>query len=199
MGKLRISYAIAGLVILAFAGAAMAQTIDTGTTGTIGPTPTLGTCPCTAGDPEGEPDCGLPVDTVNGGCNSTPFMFSPIECGQTICGTLAGENGTRDTDWYELVLAVPDNVTIELTSEVQSDLFTVDLSAAPFCSAPAVINSDIALACGGTATIVEAMAAGSNYIFVSTDGIFDGVPCGTEYTLTVTCDIPVELTGFDVE
>ena len=50
--------------------------------------------------PEGEADCGLPVDTTNGGCNSAPPVFSTIACGDTICGTAAFDGATRDTDWY---------------------------------------------------------------------------------------------------
>ncbi|MHC4826430.1 MAG: hypothetical protein ACYTEY_07730, partial [Planctomycetota bacterium] len=52
--------------------------------------------------PEEEPNCGLPEDSFNGGCNSTPNVFSPIACGQTYAGTAAGLDGTRDTDWYEI-------------------------------------------------------------------------------------------------
>jgi hypothetical protein len=52
------------------------------------------TCPCppppTVDCPkgstaEGEANCGLPLDTVNGGCNSVPNVFSSISCGETIC------------------------------------------------------------------------------------------------------------------
>lgn len=38
------------------------------------------------GIPEDEPDCGLPDDTTNGGCNSYPPVFTPIACGETYCG-----------------------------------------------------------------------------------------------------------------
>ncbi|MHC4094210.1 MAG: hypothetical protein ACYSVY_28705, partial [Planctomycetota bacterium] len=48
-------------------------------------------CACNLCDvgslPEGEPPCGPGYeDTINGGCNSTPPVFSVIQCGETICG-----------------------------------------------------------------------------------------------------------------
>jgi len=54
---------------------------------------------------EGEANCGLPNDTVNGGCNVTPALFSTVPgSGSAVCGTTAliedGEYLRRDTDWY---------------------------------------------------------------------------------------------------
>ncbi|MFH0980006.1 MAG: hypothetical protein V2A79_00520, partial [Planctomycetota bacterium] len=83
-------------------------------------------CPGT-GTPEGEvgPDAGLPLyacpgysttyrDTFNAGCNvelaGATFSFSPIACGESVCGRsgLFTTNGTtlgmRDTDWYRFSL-----------------------------------------------------------------------------------------------
>lgn len=55
-------------------------------------------------------------DTFNTGCNNpdTP-VFSPIACGQTICGTTwsFGNGGLRDTDWYQVVVDEPTTFTIE--------------------------------------------------------------------------------------
>ena len=68
------------------------------------------TCPGGATD-ENEPDCGDPVDTVNGGCNSDPAVFSSINCGETVCGTSFFDGTYRDTDWYELVLTQDMDVT----------------------------------------------------------------------------------------
>ncbi|NUQ48748.1 MAG: hypothetical protein HUU27_02355, partial [Phycisphaerae bacterium] len=48
-----------------------------------------------------EPDCGLPVDTTNGGCNSVPNTFIDALCGQTICGSAFSDGATRDTDWFD--------------------------------------------------------------------------------------------------
>ena len=57
---------------------------------------------------EGEPVCCAGyVDNYNGGCNSSPVAVTHLSCApsQTICGTYGtwNSNGTRDTDWYEIV------------------------------------------------------------------------------------------------
>ncbi len=53
---------------------------------------------------EVEPDCGLPEDNTNGGCNSDPFVFDTTSLanpGDSVCGTAAFDGSLRDTDWYE--------------------------------------------------------------------------------------------------
>lgn len=52
-----------------------------------------------------EPDCGMPVDTVNGGCGSNPPVFTDVACGNTICGG-HGCGAGCDTDWYRLTSMV---------------------------------------------------------------------------------------------
>jgi hypothetical protein len=66
--------------------------------------PCIVTCPG-GSTLEGEgtiPDEG--ADNFNGGCNSTPNVWSSIVPGQTVCGTsntyTAGGLSSRDTDWY---------------------------------------------------------------------------------------------------
>jgi hypothetical protein len=57
-------------------------------------------CPCEAGDTaEGEPNCGEPNDTTNGGCwgSDPPYYFGSITNGESICGT----HTYFDHDWYE--------------------------------------------------------------------------------------------------
>ena len=167
------------------------STSNQGETTNEGP---LGGCPCSSGTPEGEGNCGLPTDTVNGGCNFDPNLFSAISCGQTYCGTVAAENNLRDTDWYELDLPIADNVTATATIEAPGVLFEV----LGVCGGPTLGDNDT----GGTCTQLEinfAGSAGNNYIFVATSD-FNGVPCGAEYTLDVTCEtVPVELEKFQVE
>ena len=66
-------------------------------------------CP-TNGIPEGEPCPNFP-DNFNGGCNSPNPMFSPIQCGQTICGRSVVTAGAgRDNDWYQLNLTFRDSI-----------------------------------------------------------------------------------------
>src|SRR6187399_3606776 len=53
-------------------------------------------CPCLAGTLEAESGCGIPVDTTNGGCNSSPVVTSPLALNQTVCGTAGYDGFTRD-------------------------------------------------------------------------------------------------------
>ena len=64
-------------------------------------------CPPGSSD-EGEA-CG--ADT-NGGCNMGSPAFTSINLGDTYCGLAWADGGTRDTDWYELVLTSPIRVTL---------------------------------------------------------------------------------------
>ena len=55
------------------------------------------------GVPEGEPACGVPDDTTNGGCNSTPPVFDTTTLNgayPVVCGTTQYDGESRDTDWY---------------------------------------------------------------------------------------------------
>lgn len=72
---------------------------------------------------EGEtciPDDG--DDNYNGGCNSTTPVFSPITCGETVCGTantyvVGGTDNYRDTDWHELIFTKTNQVAITIEAE----------------------------------------------------------------------------------
>ena len=87
-----------------------------GTCGGDTPTPTPSPTPCFT-CPAGaviEPEvCG---DDTKGGCNSTPAVFTTINCGDTICGTGWFDGSTRDTDWYQLVLPIGQHVTLSINS-----------------------------------------------------------------------------------
>ena len=56
---------------------------------------------------EGEPPCvhGNPVDDYNGGCNSTPVVFQPLNPQAGGCAIMCGKSCAwarqrRDTDWF---------------------------------------------------------------------------------------------------
>jgi hypothetical protein len=61
-------------------------------------------------DTEGEPNCGLP-DSTNGGCNYFPALFSPLDCGDEVCGSGAFNGSWRDTDWFEITFTQPTKYT----------------------------------------------------------------------------------------
>jgi hypothetical protein len=148
---------------------------------------------CPPGAPEeGEPECydGY-VDHFNGGCQSEPEAFSylcPNPGGATVerCGT-SGTFQTmgsdyRDTDWYEVAVTEPNDLTICAMGEFPLELVLMDGSLG--CSAPPeIIDSFFAdpYEQGCASASVE---PGTYWIFVS-PSIFSGVGCGSLYYLTV--------------
>ena len=84
----------------------------------------LGTCACSGAPAEGESGCGIPTDTFNGGCNSSPNVYSAITLGQSVCGTGAYDGSTRDTDWYRFTLTTTTTVvwTVRAEFDVQAAL-----------------------------------------------------------------------------
>jgi hypothetical protein len=150
-----------------------------------------GDCPA-GGQLENEPVCGTNyVDATNGGCNSTPNVFSPVNC-QTICGE-AGTylfNGAqyRDTDWYRVTVTGPATYT------GIGDGFTLRLfvltAVCPTTSLATVATPSCVLA-----PPLAIPGPGTFYLFAGTD-VFTGVPCGSKYVLTITGgDVPPCITA----
>lgn len=154
--------------------------------------------PCSitcSGTPEGEA-CAA---STNGGCNSTPDAPQVITAGTTICGTIWADNGTRDTDWFQLN-GVPANSKICAT--IVSEIPATVLFAGATCPA-AIITGSIAAdsgACQTSNNVGEAAitTAGSYRVIVVTGtvatAIFNGYPCGgpngNDYSLTVNVVTP---------
>ncbi len=154
--------------------------------------------PCTTfkcppgSDIEPEP-CG---DDTNGGCNSSPPVFTDAACGDTWCGTAWAAGGTRDTDWYR-VCHGGGIISAHLVSEIPCVAFIVDgLST---CT-PVVVG---AIGCGDDcASIADASAdlpPGQYVVFVAPGtcdggGLFDGFPCGgpqgNDYSVAISCTPP---------
>jgi hypothetical protein len=136
---------------------------------------------------EGEPDCfdGY-VDNFNGGCNSTPPVFSPVNCGDEVCGTGgtfigAGGGNFRDTDWYEVVHDGSSDLTVCVTAEFSVAIFILDSNCPP-----AVLASGTGGPCVPTCVTLAGAAAGTYHIFVGAS-VFTGVPCGAEYNASFEC------------
>jgi len=173
----------------------------------------LQTCPCPPGTDVDEgvldPNCGntdFGLDPT-GGCNSdanngTAYMV-PIACNTTICGTTgtfttSAPSDSRDTDWFNLVLPQADTVRVTLESEADLYLFEI---APTDCATAAVAQQLDQVNCSGTGEMVINGQAGNNWLWVGPQHFGPPyVPCGTEYTLTVTCDVvPVELQSLTIE
>ena len=154
--------------------------------------------PCTVDCPagatlEGEPTCCDEYeDTFNGGCNSTPPVFSPITCGETVCGEsgtyLFGGSNYRDTDWYEITTTEPFIFTWDVVAEFTVLIFAIDAGSGD-CSDYDILASASADECVNATVVTECMPAGTYYFWVG-PSVFEGIPCGemSEYVATLTCE-----------
>ena len=154
------------------------------------------TCP-PGGTPEGEPDCYENYeDVINGGCNSDPFVFSPITCNETICGT----SGTyvyygssyRDTDWFEIELPAATTLTWDVCASFPVQIFILDANQGG-CS-----NIVVSASASGSANVLTtcqaSVAAGTYWLWVG-PSTFSGVTCGSAYVATLTADPDVCMCG----
>ena len=157
---------------------------------------------------EEEPNCGLNAageydDFVNGGCFAVEPQFTPIELGQTLCGTAAMNTttGVRDTDWYELVLAEETELIWFFSAEFRSLIGVVDNAGVPDCA-----DAHCFLTGGEVRTsfppdddcypgrITVLLPAGTWWFFVAP--IFeDEVACEFQYTSRVVERLPADLNG----
>jgi hypothetical protein len=155
---------------------------------------------CEEGDIiEGEPECYDDYeDTYNGGCNSSPYVFQPIECGQTICGTsgtfyFAG-NAYRDTDWFEIITDTPMNFTWTVEAEFEVLIFIID-GGSGNCVDYTIYGSVTGPECTPvTLSTTEGMMPGRYWFWVGPTVFGTGVPCGSTYRATLTCE-PFEIRG----
>lgn len=138
---------------------------------------------------EGEP-CLVDddVDVTNGGCNSDPAAFSPIQIGDVICGTAStytiGGANNRDTDWYELVIDQPKTITWSVEAEFPLAIFILDGNDG--CEGLSVIASTSADTCT-LAELSATLPPGTYWLFAG-PSVFEGVPCGdnNNYVATLT-------------
>jgi len=141
---------------------------------------------------ENEPDCGMPVDTVNGGCNLAPPLFTSITCGDQICGTSASDGAQGDADWYVIQLAVPSRITWEVTTEFPAVIgvaeYVTQFTGSGNCQHLTGFSNPTAFVSAGQTGSVTTVClpAGTFYLFVTpqTDEV---VPCGQEYRAVATC------------
>jgi hypothetical protein len=157
------------------------------------------------GTPEGEPTCYDGYDDVfNGGCNSTPYVYSiqPVGSPVTICGTSGvftyGGLTYRDTDWYAIYPCGGAEISVTIEAEFGALLGFVDM--APGCPNITSFYSSITTPECTPATLTAFLPYGPFCIFVSTDAWDPSYLCGSEYSLTIEgytehCDpTPVEAT-----
>jgi hypothetical protein len=132
---------------------------------------------------ENEP-CG---DDNNSGCGGFPPAWEPINCGDTICGTIWAEGGTRDTDWYSFTLTETKLVTFTAEGEFPMVIGFIDTADCnlftgldPYALSPYPCS---------LLTTSRIAGPGVYWLHLSTSNFYD-YPCGTtnDYYMTVTCE-----------
>ena len=136
---------------------------------------------------EGEP-CG---SDTNGGCNMVIPTFEPIACGDTVCGTVWADGGTRDTDWYEVVVTQDTEFTwsAEAEFDVVIGLVEVAVPGQPDCASASALNPyAVGGECEPISITTECLPAGTYWFFVSHQTYYDA-PCDSnnDYVATLTC------------
>lgn len=145
---------------------------------------------------ENEPDCGPNYeDVTNGGCNTDPNLsspvFSPIACGEIVCGKtgLYDYFGStyRDTDWYEVTTIEDMEFTWTVTAEVDIIIGLVETntpgSGDCLDSTGYLVPSASGPDCEPVSITTSCLPAGTYWFWVGAD---DG-DCGAEYQAMLTC------------
>ncbi len=161
--------------------------------------PGIGSTLCPPGAQQATEQCG---SDINGGCGAG-MQFIDVSCGEVWCGNGWAEGGTRDVDWYLVLLHDPDGDGVgKLTATVVSDFPTVCFLIDGVGPGDECFPVAVGTGCGdGGLNIAVASATlkapGYYGVFVaagdcSGDGIFDGLPCGTQnsYFVSVKCASP---------
>jgi len=148
-------------------------------------------CPftCPGGSQIEAETCG---DDTNGGCNMSVPVFETITDGLTLCGTAWAEASTRDTDWFELVVASPAQFTIDGYATKSTNVGIIEWAAGMEGSGNCADTTGsfydyVTLNCSSGSAMSDCWPAGTYWFWVG-PGVFDGIPCTDpdEYYITVT-------------
>ncbi len=146
------------------------------------------TCPCSLDCPVGIPSEGEPCPNLfssfNEGCLTNPPLFSPMTCNSTWCGESWAMGGLRDTDWYELNLAVSRRIKWSVSAEFPFEMAIYKPN--PNCSSLQTIRYATAGPCESRQVIAKCLAPGTYYFYVAPT-VYNGVPCGSDYRSRVQC------------
>lgn len=142
---------------------------------------------------EGEVDCfDNYQDLYNAGCNAPSPVFTDVDCNATgsttVCGTYGGYlyfgGSYRDTDWYQVNLAAPANITACVTGELDTLFGIIDGNAG--CPVSAFYDYTVTTPCT-QGCLNQALPAGTWWFFVGTSGFGpEAGACGSNYNMTVS-------------
>ena len=138
---------------------------------------------------EAEPPCGPGfVDINNGGCNSDPPVFQDIMPSSDPI-YIVGASGTfdefsRDTDWYQIYVSVPNTITLTATAQFPLLIFFLDGNLPMGCDDPGLVISSATGSPCETVTLSETVGPGLYWLWVG-PSVFSCQPCGLEYVLMI--------------
>jgi cysteine-rich repeat protein len=133
--------------------------------------------------------CVVGPDTVNGGCNTTPAMYTPITLtGGTavVCGELwaapIGTVNTRDLDWYTVTVGASGRVEAHITPTTLMPVFAfVGTATGPpggaACTNTNITASDVALQGECKVAVRSGLTPGTTALVVAAPNTFSGFPC----------------------
>ncbi len=128
------------------------------------------------------------VDTYNSGCNNPAEAFYPIDPAYgriTVCGQsgtyLWGGVNYRDTDWYEIVLTEPREITFCCTAEFPLMMFIFDGTGG--CGDYYILESLPVDECT-EGCITLPLDPGTYWLWVG-PSVFDGIGCDVDYIMTI--------------
>jgi len=141
-------------------------------------------CPPNVTITENEPDCYAEyIDLTNGGCNSTPNVFTELTgCHDVVCGKsgtfLVAGVDNRDTDWYRLLLSGSTTVNLKAVADFPLQILAIDLTS----GCPGTVISTATAAAGDTAYISTPFGPGTLAYWIG-PSVFTGVTCGSNYVM----------------
>ncbi|MBN2055187.1 hypothetical protein JW905_09710, partial [bacterium] len=152
--------------------------------------PCIVTCPM-GGILEGEP-CGT---DNNGGCNMLPDtpLFVDMECGDLYCGNAWADGGSRDTDWYQVVLTEPRRVTFEVDAEFDNVIGVAETDpwGSDDCANSTGYLAYYALGTACEPVSLEVVLTPGTYWFLVLPDDYYNLPCSWgpwRYTAELTCE-----------
>ena len=147
-----------------------------------------GCFPCAI--PENEPDIADDgEDVTNGGCNSTPNVFTEIQIGDVFCGRgnqyTFGGNPYRDTDWYRYILSEEKTLYWSASASFNASII---IAGGP-CNAIQVLAAESVFP-EAPSTVSLTLSAGEYWFFIAPSG-WDPSLEG-DYMVTLTDTPPAE-------
>ncbi|MFO0829475.1 MAG: hypothetical protein U0572_15160 [Phycisphaerales bacterium] len=123
-------------------------------------------------------------------CSLGDPAFTPIACGQTICGSAWADGGAHDTDWYQVSFERNTSVTVTVSTTLSLQFGIVDNNGVPTCDGSSVLSPSGTAGVCGTSSITACLTPGTYWIVVAPTS-YSGFPCGSgfnDYSISLSCN-----------